>query len=78
MTRCSVTVVSLVALVFTVVAIPTGSAQEGPGAVKAVQLAGLSGVKNDANGRLSVGAGTCILSTGRKLPSLAPIPFKML
>jgi hypothetical protein len=71
MTRSSVTVVSLVALVFTVVAIPTGSAQQGPGPIQAVQLTGLSGVKNDAKGKLSVESGHLHFVHGKETSDLS-------
>jgi RNA polymerase sigma-70 factor (ECF subfamily) len=55
-TKCAPVVV-IAALLFVGLAVSTGNAQQFPGPVKAVQIAGLTGVKQNTKGALNVGNG---------------------
>ena len=57
MTSRSTMVVVGVASLFAGLVMPAGNAQQAPGTVKAVQVTGLSGVKDNTKGTLNVGNG---------------------
>ena len=61
-----IVVVAVVSL-FTGLLVPVGNAQQISGPVKAKQLTGLPGVKDNAKGTLGVENGRCIFSTRRQL-----------
>jgi hypothetical protein len=66
MKRRSTTVLTTTALLFAGLMIPRGNAQQNSGPVKAVQLTGLTGVKGNAKGTLSVENGQLHFVRGKE------------